>query len=498
MAKNNKEIPKGYKEIKPIPDLKLNDIVSDACYYADYEPKEYFFDVHPMSYRRQVCPVCHQYTYHKDGTVDPRVVHDLSIGGTQVRIRAEIMRYKCMNEACIKHPKFRHQYTSFMPKYQLTVRLYNYIKCKSFSSSFKELSRKFGINQKTVSKIFLEATDELDITKELSAPTFLGIDKIQIGKQECLVFTCLDDGSLIEIIDDTSIKAICNIIQKMDGYEHIKEISIGIDTLYCEEAIRKILPNVLFYIDKWHLINGLSKSFSIVYEAILENEEKISKQVADEKERKKIKKRVKEAQNWNDLFLLENCDHIRSMDDLDKQNKVCHNFPSINLFKSWMDGLIELYNYKDPESATEYLRKWNSLKYQYPLLDGINAEKINSIIRNCETELIQYFKSEYRHFHSYISTLMGVINEINRRSYGSNYDIMRRKLIYGGYIKTSLNNEYTLSKDYSADSVLKFMGSDDPYYIYIYPYCFYREYNQFACIDQLQELYSNGYFEDLY
>ena len=42
------------------------------------------------------------------------------------------------------------------------------------------------------------------------------------------------------------------------------------------------------------------------------------------------------------------------------------------------------------------------------------------------------------------------------------------------------------------------MGSDDPYYIYIYPYCFYREYNQFACIDQLQELYSNGYFEDLY
>lgn len=487
-----------YAKIERIPDLKLDDIITDACYYSEKEPNEYYFFVHPASYRNQECPECHTVYYHKNGEVGHRIVHDLCINDIQVRISAQIMKYKCVNESCAKNPKFRHQYKCFVPGQQFTIRLYNYLKCKAFSTSFKQLAQKFGIDSKTVAHIFNKSSKELDMVRTFYAPKILGIDKINIGSKECFVFINCDIDGIMEITDDTSIEVIGDIIYGMADYHHIQYLSLSLSMLDYKDAVQELLPDAKIFIDKWHAIEGFSKYFSDAYENILEDEEKKLKQISDKKKLAKMEKHLKQADKWKDLFVLGNCRSIKKDTELEKQASLCKHFPNINLLRECMEELMSIYENGNESSVLQKLEDWLDRFSQDNSLKKYNG--IKSLIkkmRKCLNELANYFCTECKTDNKVMPILINLLDEINRYSHGCSYDITRYKLLYAGYLMEYF--EECMQNYPDNNRILDF--SKINYYepeILTSHFCFSKRfYGEYTTGECLVALAQNGYFEDL-
>lgn len=128
------------------------------------------------------CPHCGGEALHRHGTKLQSFM-DTPMHGKRVELSFERKRFRCT--ACGK--TLLDSLPSMDSKRQMTSRLVTYIEQRCIQSTFAEVSREVGVDDKTVRHVFDDYTSHTQESVIYEVPRVLGIDELKIvGEYRCM------------------------------------------------------------------------------------------------------------------------------------------------------------------------------------------------------------------------------------------------------------------------------------------------------------------------
>jgi transposase len=100
---------------------------------------------------------------------------------------AEVMRQRWRCREC--DATFQQLLPEIDEKRNMTKRLIEYIRYRSLIRTFTEVADDVGVDEKTIRNIFREYVGQLEATREIEAPVWLGIDELFLIRKPRCIFT---------------------------------------------------------------------------------------------------------------------------------------------------------------------------------------------------------------------------------------------------------------------------------------------------------------------
>jgi transposase len=164
-------------------------------------------------------------------------------------------RFRCQNPACRRVVQPEPAWLD--AKHGITRCLARRIFELACDLSFADVARILGVSETLVSDIFWSRARALDPLFPPQAPRFLGIDEVHLSARPRAVFTDLERGTVIDVLESYSADAVIAGIQALQGWQGIEAVCVDFALAYASAVRRAYLgqnwePTVV--IDKRHVL----------------------------------------------------------------------------------------------------------------------------------------------------------------------------------------------------------------------------------------------------
>lgn len=432
--------------VQPTPSLNLPEIVEDKCMEpADGSPYRVFFCTGKKPWRNRACRKCGSTDVRSLGnTPEPRLIHDVNVGVTQIDIVLKVDRYQCND--CGE--SFSRQFDGIMENRQMTDRLYEQIKRDSFRSTFTDVASQYGYSDTTIANIFDEYAAELEAKRGVVvAPHALGIDEKHIVHRMRAVFVDIESGELLEIRPDNKRNDIMSTIESMVDYDkNIRIVTMDMANGY-KAYVEECLPYAKIIVDKYHVFQDLQQKTTKTRTAILEC---IRLQIDDEPD-ELHKNHLREIRDLavrnNYLFkfsvekLAQKPSRIGAMADL------CNTFPEFNHLRLLKEGFERIYDCDNRADAERMYHEWTRLVPPTGVRQiaawetefGVSAELFKEFrvfynaMKKWNKEVFNYFdetENECRYTNAAAEGTNHLIQNMNNMGNGYSFERLRARALF--------------------------------------------------------------------
>lgn len=439
------EIPLDYSQMRhvhPVPHLNIPDIVEDECLEPVDDSNYRVFICHgTQPWYNKVCPHCGSIRADNNGYTDnPRLVHDVNVGITQIDIVLYVDRAECKD--CGK--SYSRQFEGIIPGKQMTSRLLDQIRRDAIRRPFREVGDMFGYSDTTIGSIFDDYMKELESERgPIIAPHALGIDEKHIVNAMRAIFVDLDSGELLEMRPNNGRDDIISTIESMVDYDkNIKVVTMDMSNGY-RAYVQECLPNAKIIVDKYHVYQDLYQKVAKSRTKILEEIGARIGAIEDPEEKKRLGAIRDLANKYSYLFkfkvekLNEKSFRVAAMADL------CSTFPEFNHLRLIKEGFELIYDcikrsdaentYNEwamliPPSGSKQIAEWEA---EYGIKADLFADfrAFRTAMRNWHKEVFNYFDISCEYTNAAAEGTNKLIQNINDQGNGYSFERLRGKAI---------------------------------------------------------------------
>lgn len=348
------------------------------------------------------CPECGGVEYYKHGK-SKRFVRDLNSFGKRVGIEIHTNRYKC--KYC--NSTFSQHYESIDDRDKITIRLREQIERESLKKPFANIAEEYSISPTTVKRIFENYVKEAEKDLDYTTPIILGIDEAHLNKNMRAVYTDIIGRKVLDIQPSRKKSDVKAFLNKLPNKYDIEVVTIDMWRYY-KEAVYEVLPNAMVIVDKFHVIQLVTKA--------LESERKAFRATLDAKRRSKL---LKER-----FLLLRNHEDLEAR-DIWKLEIIFAEFPQLKLAYELKEQFRQIYKYENKNDAYNAYLEWKAsipedMKYY---------QEVAKTVDNWKHEIFNYFECNITN--AYTESVNNLIKNIEKAGRGYSFEVLRAKVLFG-------------------------------------------------------------------
>lgn len=346
-----------------------------------------------------------------------RTVSDVNdVEGRKVIIKVHQHRYTC--PYCGK--VFTEYFNAICRRDKVTVRLWERLgkEVLTEKNTFRSVGRRYGVSPTTVTKAFKEHIEKLDAKRVLKAPVVLGIDEVYVRiedgfkKKPLVVFTDIENGKLLEIINQNDIGSVIRTIKSMQGYENIKAVAMDMNSTY-RNAAELCIPSAYCVVDHYHVMQKVNMALDTV-------RSEIQKKLPDGQ--KDALFHVKDTIKTNREKLTE-----ERRAKLDEQLEL---YPKLKTCYWLKEQLRDVYKCKTKKEAYGKYYEWEcKVNEANKHKENPEMKGIQKMINKVKHEIFNFFDDNYTN--ALTERLNRDIKDMVRDGNGYHFETLRAKALYG-------------------------------------------------------------------
>jgi transposase len=335
---------------------------------------------------------------------------DAPVRRKHVRIHFTQQRYHCENcKRFSLQPLF-----GINERRSATDRLVEMIGAEAFSKTFSMVSEETGSSPKSVADIFTERVLEIIETVTLEPPRVLGLDEVYIKGQAHCVLTDLETPRLFELLPKSDTLSLCRYLLQLPQRDRVEVIVMDLRRSHLE-LIRRLFPQGTVVINKWQI-------WQLAQHAALKVLKKAREgSIASRQPRLR-----------SGLYLLTGSSRL-SKADLEERAELFERIPELGEAYRLRQEFLDIWKFKDRQKAETRYEQWVASippELQYAFGDLLK------IMNRWHREVFNYF--DYRFTNAYTGSVDRKIKMLQSMSSRYSFDIIRAKVLYGGFAKRAL------------------------------------------------------------
>jgi transposase len=390
------------------------------------------------------------------GYTDPTFIRDLPIRHKRTRIYFRLQRKRCNNPECDKRKTFQQPLIEVHERYSITTRLLRYIEQASFFflGNFSRIAEETGTNESTIRNIFTSRAKHLEENTQrlkkigiFETPEWIAIDEVYPRKHggEYCVITAPANQQVLDILPVNKEKELFKWLLQLPKRHEVKVVTIDMCVEY-RSILRRLLPQALIVVDRYHVHNLLNVALKEVLEVIRasmtssENHEfmrpefllltsyrRLSEEEKEDEHGVKQPSPKQLADTWlkevPDLAiahsLKEEFFDILQLTDRQKAEK---------LTDLWLEKVIDFVDYFRAKYEKNFGEKWPDPFGNVP----------NTVVA-WRDSILNYIDCKHRFkgkliTNSFAEFTNGQIKKAYRMGNNLSYEVLRLKVVYGGVI----------------------------------------------------------------
>lgn len=348
------------------------------------------------------CPACTSTALHRHGTKQQSFM-DTPMHGKRVELRFERRRYRCTS--CGK--TMLETLPSMDSKRQMTSRLLAYIEQRCVQSTFAEVSREVGVDDKTIRHVFDDYTARTREALIFETPRVLGIDELKIvGEYRCML-TNIEANSVFDLLRSRKKADLVPYFRYLKDKQKIEIVTMDMWSVY-RQVVAAQLPGRMVVVDKFHVLRMANDALERV-------RKRIRRELAP-KTRIKMK---------NERFVL-----LKRLRDLSEEERDALQgwgelYPALAAAHAAKESFFGIYEQPDRKSAEEAARAWEG--NLEPLIAGEFRETLGAL-KSWWTEIFNIFETPVTN--AYTESVNRLAKDVNRMGRGYSFDVIRARLLF--------------------------------------------------------------------
>ena len=348
------------------------------------------------------CPHCSSETLHRHGTKLQSFM-DTPMHGKRVELSFERKRFRCT--ACGK--TLLDSLPSMDGKRQMTSRLVAYIEQRCIQSTFAEVSREVGVDDKTIRHVFDDYTARTQQTVVYEVPRVLGIDELKIvGEYRCML-TNIEKNSVFDLLKTTHKVELLAYFKDLRDKKNIEVVTMDMWSVY-RQVVAAQLPGRPVVADKFHVVRMANDAI-----------ERIRKRIRRELE---PKTRIKMK---NERFVLLKRLHELTDGEKEKLQAWSKLYPALALAYEAKEGFYAIYDQPNRKAAEAEARAW--LTRLSPLIATEFRETVGAL-NSWWQEIFNIY--DYPVTNAYTESVNRLAKDVNRMGRGYSFDVIRARLLF--------------------------------------------------------------------
>lgn len=288
-----------------------------------------------------------------------------------------------------------------------TTRFVDRIAELALERSFSDLSREYGINEKTVRNIFYgRYKDDIDTTK-FSQPEFMGIDELDIAGAARGVITNLSNNSAVEFLKDCTAKTFRAYFEQMPNRDAVKAVSMDCTARY-KNLVHDLFPKAKVVADKFHILRMADIAVDRVRLRVRKEIDSKRTQLRLKHDKYVLKTRAPNLEDWQK----EKLDGWRDM------------FPTIGVVYDLKEEFYDIY---DSKTKREAKARFEVFVKNIPPEQWEHWSDLLRCWGNWEKEILEFFETPITN--AYTECQNGLTRAMDRLGRGYSFDALRVKLL---------------------------------------------------------------------
>ena len=348
------------------------------------------------------CPHCGSEVLHRHGSKLQSFM-DTPIHGKRVELSFERKRFRCT--ACGK--TLLDSLPSMDSKRQMTSRLVTYIEQRCIQSTFAEVSREVGVDDKTIRHVFDDYTQRTQQSVIYEVPRVLGIDELKIvGEYRCML-TNIEKNSVFDLLKNRRKVDLLAYFKALRDKKNVEVVTMDMWSVY-RQVVAAQLPGRAVVVDKFHVVRMANDAI-----------ERIRKRIRRELE---PKTRIKMK---NERFVLLKRYHELSDEEKDKLLAWSKLYPALGVAHAAKEGFYAIYDQPTRKAAEAEGRAWLNR------LDPMIATEFRETAGALNSWWDEVFNI-YDHpvTNAYTESVNRLAKDVNRMGRGYSFDVIRARLLF--------------------------------------------------------------------
>jgi transposase len=356
-----------------------------------------------------VCPRC--------GVENPRVYKhdqqkqtfmDTPMHGKRVGMVVVRQRYRCLE--CDK--TFQQLLPEMDERRNMTRRLAAYIAERSLVRTFTQVAEDVGVNEKTVRNVFREHVAALEAEREVTAPTWLGIDELHLLHRPRCIFTDVKERCVIDLLASRDKQTVSKWLAKLPDRESVQVVTMDMWKPYRDCAL-SLLPQAKVVVDKFHVVKMANKC--------LDDSRKRMRGNMTATDRRKL---------MRDRHII-----LRREKDLSEKDHAAMEawtglIPELYYAYQAKEAFFAIYDAAGRQEAQERYDAWLA---GMDMLTRVNFKELITAFENWKPEILNFFDCGAA-TNAYTEAANGLAKIANRNGRGYSFEVIRAKVIYGSTV----------------------------------------------------------------
>lgn len=383
------------------------------------------------------CPHCGSEVLHRHGSKLQSFM-DTPMHGKRVELSFERKRFRCT--ACGK--TLLDSLPSMDSKRQMTSRLVTFIEQRCIQSTFAEVSREVGVDDKTIRHVFDDYTQRTQQSVIYEVPRVLGIDELKIvGEYRCML-TNIEKNSVFDLLKNRRKVDLLAYFKALRDKKNVEVVTMDMWSVY-RQVVASQLPGRAVVVDKFHVVRMANDAI-----------ERIRKRIRRELE---PKTRIKMK---NERFVLLKRYHELSDEEKEKLLSWSKLYPALGVAHAAKEGFYAIYDQPTRKAAEAEARAW--LRRLDPMI-ATEFRETAGALNSWWDEVFNIY--DHPVTNAYTESVNRLAKDVNRMGRGYSFDVIRARLLFdqearkptSGVVRTKVRKQ-VLAAQPSGGRMVDFAG----------------------------------------
>lgn len=376
-------------------------------------------------------------TFQRWGFTGLSFVRDLPIRHKRVRVYFRQQRYRC--SSCRK--TLQPPLSGIDEQHSITTRLREYVERESLNifRTFTGIADEVGLGEMTVRNIFTAGVERREKNRDISAPEWLAIDEVYLGKSVHCVITDPLAKRVLDLLPDNKQETLAKWLLQLPDRHGVKVITMDMWEAY-KAAVRLVKLQAEIVVDRFHVHNLLNSALKDVLQVVRDSLRPAEQRKYMRDPRLLLKSRFRLS------------DDDGSSGQKQAVNKWLEDLPDIGRAYQLKEALSDILQLKDRQKAEEALDLWLEQvsdfvrdfgsKYRKKLKAGEPFSNVITTVQKWKQDILNYV--EYKRYfketarekvtNAFAEQSNKQIKLAYRLGSGYAYEVIRAKVVHGGLL----------------------------------------------------------------
>lgn len=318
-------------------------------------------------------------------------------------------RYRCKDCG----DTFFHPLPWLDEDHRATKRFVDRIAALALERNFSDLSREFGVDEKTIRNIFYGRHKGTIDTTLFESPAYLGIDELKIAGAVRGVITNLAQNTAIEFLPKCTNETMHAYFARMPERRNVKAVAMDCTKRY-KDMVHEFFPQARVVADKFHITRMADLAVDGIRKEVRSGIDSKRMQLRLKKDKFVLKTRAQKLDDWQ----IERLTSWRS------------DFPDIGMA---YDLKEEFYRIYDAANRQEAMLRFDVWRANIPSAMSKHWAPILTTFGNWDNEIFAFFdvvqEAGKALTNAYTECQNGLTRAIDRLGRGYSFDALRVKLL---------------------------------------------------------------------